>query len=356
MKLTTFSHILGQDHAIRSLRQAYLADRLPHGLIFAGPTGVGKATTAAALASLFLCDRPAAADPCGHCPACITFAGGNHPDCHVITKELIRVYDKTGKSKGVDLSIHVIRPELVETAARKSSMGRGKVFIIEQAELMNHATQNAILKTLEEPIGRTLIILLTHQPHALLPTIRSRCQLVPFLPLHRDLVLRELEKRRIQHADAVDAASFAEGSLGQALQWLQDGVITNARHLCEMLTRITPDALSDLPDWIKTAADQYAQKQLQRDELSSKDQATRQALALYLHLMSQVFRQRLHSATQPHELEHLCSAIDAIARAEQYLDSNVNTALIFQQLAVTLEKPLGDQSGASTTPRQSPVR
>src|SRR5437016_14251353 len=129
-------------------------------MIFAGPVGVGKATTAAALGALFLCESPRDMDACGKCESCRVFASGNHPDFHVITKELIRYHDKTGKSKGIDLSIHVIRPEVVEKAAMKPVMGRGKVFVIEQAELMNAPAQNALLKTLEEPQGRALIILL----------------------------------------------------------------------------------------------------------------------------------------------------------------------------------------------------
>ena len=70
------------------------------------------------------------------CGSCKLLATGTHPDFHVITKELIRYHDKTGKSKGIDLSINVIRPELIEPAGRKPQMGGGKVFIIEQAELM----------------------------------------------------------------------------------------------------------------------------------------------------------------------------------------------------------------------------
>src|SRR3954447_18317132 len=181
--MSTFDSIFGQDDAIDWLRRAYLADRLPHGLIFSGPVGVGKATTARALAKLFLCEQPRDDAPCGKCESCRVFDSGNHPDYHVVTKELIRYHDKTGKSKGIDLSINVVRPEIVEPAGRKAVMGRGKVFVIEQAELMNAQAQNALLKTLEEPAGRTVIVLLTDQPGALLPTIRSRCQVVRFAGL-----------------------------------------------------------------------------------------------------------------------------------------------------------------------------
>src|SRR5947209_8833539 len=202
MGLTNFKNIFGQETALDWLKRAYLADRLPHGLLFSGPVGVGKATTARALAGLFLCEQPKQDKPCGSCASCRVFDSGNHADYHVITKELIRYHDKTGKSKGIDLSIHVIRPEVVDKAAMKSVMGRGKVFVIEQAELMNAPAQNALLKTLEEPPGRALIILLTDQIGLLLPTIRSRCQAIRFASLDDATVLRELQKRGIAKGDA----------------------------------------------------------------------------------------------------------------------------------------------------------
>src|SRR5262249_45453779 len=91
-------------------------------------------------------------------------------------------------------------------------------------------------------------------------------------------------------------------------------------------------------DWFKKAADAYAEKQLERDKLASKDQATREALALYLKIASNHFRATLKESTNAEELESACAAIDAIARAENYLDSNVNVALTFQQLSAALER------------------
>src|SRR6185437_1169559 len=285
MSTPSLSDIFEQEPAITWLRQAYLADRLPHAMIFAGPVGVGKATTAKALAKLFLCEKPNKDEACGTCESCRTFDGGNHPDYHVITKELIRYYDKTGTSKAIDLSIKVIRPELVEKAGRKPVMGRGKVFIVEQAESMNAAAQNAMLKTLEEPAGRTLIVLLTDQPNSLLPTIRSRCQTVRFAYLDEKRVQKELVGRGLDPATAADAAALSRGSLGVALKWVEDGVIAPARELAGIIDQLfagrQPD---DLPGWFKNAADAYAAKQLERDELSSKDQATREGLTLYLLL------------------------------------------------------------------------
>ncbi len=332
------SEIFGQDDAIGWIRKALAADHLPHGLIFAGPVGVGKATTAAALGALFLCENPKNDQWCGKCESCRVMAAGNHPDFHVITKELIRYHDKTGKSKGIDLSIHVVRPELIEPAARKANMGRGKVFVVEQAELMNPQAQNALLKTLEEPAGRTLIILLTDQPNALLQTIRSRCQIVRFAALDQEVVRSELQKRGLNKTQATNAANYAEGSLGVALKWHEEGVVDAGNELVEMLQAIeSGKPATEIPAWFKKWADAYAEKQLERDELSSKDQATREGLGVYLRIASQYFRSQLARETDAEELERRCAAIDAIVRAENYLDANVNIPLIFQQLAIALE-------------------
>ncbi len=337
--MKTFADILAQDRAIDTLRRAFLADRLPHGLIFAGPTGVGKGTTALALAGLFLCEKPNGDRACEKCESCRAMAGGAHPDYHVIVKELIRYHDKTGKSKGSSLSIHVIRAELNAKAANKPLMGRGKVFIVEQAELMEAPAQNSMLKTLEEPAGRTLIILLTDQADSLLSTIRSRCQRVVFNALPDQVVAAALQRRGIGDTDARDAATFARGSIGLALKWIEDGVLPRAREVAATFDTIFQGGhADDLWGMFKKSADAYAEKQLERDELSSKDQATREALGLYLRIAAEHIRARLASDGEA-EIERAANIIEAIVRSEDYLDANVNMPLVFQQLAVSLERP-----------------
>src|SRR5688572_11447525 len=132
--MTTFEDILGQENAIETISRAYESERLPHGLLFAGPVGVGKATAARALATLFLCEKPKGDKPCGKCEGCRGMQADAHPDFHVVTRDLIRYHDKGGKSKGLTLSVEVIRLELLEKAARKSVVGVGKVFVVEEAE------------------------------------------------------------------------------------------------------------------------------------------------------------------------------------------------------------------------------
>ena len=335
--MTTLQDIFGQDDAFGRIVRAYEADRLPHGLIFAGPVGVGKATTARSLAALFLCERPKQSHACGACGSCVLMEAGTHPDFHVVYRQLVRLEKE--KSKAIDLSVDVIREYLVQPADRTPAMNRGKVFVVEEAELMNPQAQNALLKTLEEPAGRALIVLLTDQPHALLPTIRSRCQIIRFAALDEKTVQRELERRRVDQATAAEAARLAEGSLGVALKWIEDGVVAASRELLKQIDGLLSGrAAADLADWFKKAAEAYAEKQIERDKLSSKDQATREGLALYLKLAANRFRQRLTETIDPDELERACAAIDAIVRAENYLDSNVNIALTFQQLATALSR------------------
>src|SRR5204863_7508786 len=132
----------------------------------------------------------------------------SHPDYHVVYRQLGRIEKETVKAR--DLSIDVVRQYLIGPAGMKTAMNRGKVFLVEEAELMNPFAQNALLKTLEEPYGRTLTILLTDHPAALLPTIRSRCQTVRFAALPEAVVRRELEGRGIDRKLASDAARLAD--------------------------------------------------------------------------------------------------------------------------------------------------
>jgi hypothetical protein len=115
-------------------------------------------------------------------------------------------------------------------------------------------------------------------------------------------------------------------------------VVARSRELMKHIDAIVAgNAPAELQDWFKKAAEEYAGKQLERDDLASKDQATREGLGLYLRLAASRFRKRLGESDDPDELERSCAAIDAIVRAENYLDSNVNTQLTFQQLVVALE-------------------
>jgi DNA polymerase-3 subunit delta' len=313
-----FSDILGHADAIGFLRDALQAGRLPHGLLFAGPTGVGRFTLASALAGVFLDDSSTTIR---------RVREQAHPDFHVVTRQLVRLHDATGKSKAIALSAEVIRKELVEPANRKSIEGVGKVFVVKEAGTMNASAQNALLKTLEEPPGRTLIVLLTDRPESLLPTVRSRCQLVRLGELSREDALAVLERHDVPEAEADRAIAVAGNRPGLALRFLADGVVERATAMAERVET------GGLAEFLQAAADAQAAADLERDPLGSKEAMTRAGLGLYLGILADQARRRLR---EQDDLEAECDRIDAIARAERYLAANVNVGLVLRQLEQAL--------------------
>src|ERR1700691_5061246 len=109
--LPSLSDIFSQDCAVHLLRNAIREQRLPHALIFAGPAGVGKRTVADALAAIILCPHSSDGNACGHCESCRLMAAGNHPDFHLVYRQLIRLEKEESKAR--ELSAIVIRDYLI---------------------------------------------------------------------------------------------------------------------------------------------------------------------------------------------------------------------------------------------------
>jgi len=150
----------------QQLCQQIAAAKLPHALMFAGAKGIGKRHLAHIFAQLLLCLSPIEGASCGKCRGCLLNKTNNHPDLLVIEPE--------EGSKAI--KIDQVR-ELIEDLGKTAQQGGYKVVVLEPAEAMNTNAANALLKSLEEPAANTLLILVCHTPSAVLPTIRSRCQM-----------------------------------------------------------------------------------------------------------------------------------------------------------------------------------
>ncbi|MHC9246549.1 DNA polymerase III subunit delta' [Aeromonas jandaei] len=146
----------------QALSQTAAAGRLGHAWLLLGDPGLGKEQLAERLARLHLCQQPDRGEPCGHCHSCQLFDKGHHPDLGTISRE--------SKTIGVE----AIR-DICNRLQGSAQLGRGKVVIIPDAERMTESAANALLKTLEEPAGDSLLILIASQVSRLLPTILSRC-------------------------------------------------------------------------------------------------------------------------------------------------------------------------------------
>ena len=215
--MPTFADIRGQDRAVAVLRAALGKDRLHHALLFAGPSGVGKRTTALALASALNCDVDAApgGEGCGTCQVCTRIAEGLHPDVITLARE--------GAAQIVP--IETVRAQVIAAVGLPPHEARERVFLIDEANSLQPAAANALLKTLEEPPARTRFVLMTVAPDQLLPTIRSRCQRVGFAPLAAEArrAIGGAEAEPVVAAAQALIAAIAGGAPGAAIGLAQGG-------------------------------------------------------------------------------------------------------------------------------------
>lgn len=222
-----FGEIVGHQRQLQILRAALASKRLHHGYFFVGAEGVGKRTVALALAKAIHCSE-AKDDFCGRCVNCKRISDSNHPDVRLIEP-------LEGKK---EISIQQVR-ELERDLNYRSFSGGRKVAIIDPASLMNLASQNALLKTLEEPPEDSLIILIAANTGGLLPTVRSRCLRLAFAPLARREVAGFVQaKLAIAASEAEFLAAMSMGSIGAALNLDQEELVEKRRIWVGMLTSL----------------------------------------------------------------------------------------------------------------------
>lgn len=196
-----------QDQAVptRLLRNIITQGRIPNGLLFWGPEGVGKQYAALEFAKALSCQE-GAGDACDECLSCRKITNGNHPDVKIIgptsrSREILKA--------GIDF--------INDLASYRPFEANYRVIIIEEADRMRFEAQNHFLKTLEEPPSKTLFILMTASPRKLLPTIRSRCQQVRFGALQPETVKTLLSQHRAISPDIAEAiAAVSQGQMSRA--------------------------------------------------------------------------------------------------------------------------------------------
>jgi len=201
-----FEAIVGHRRQLEILRLALTSGRLHHAYLFVGPEGIGKRMLATALAQAVHCGTKVG-DFCGSCVNCTRITDGNHPD--------VRIIEPLAGKK--EISIQQVR-EFERELNYRSFTGKRKIIIVDPATLMNLASQNALLKTLEEPPQDSLIILIASSAGGLLPTLRSRCLRISFAPLERAEIARYLRTKQGVTGDEVEfLAAMSMGSIGAAL-------------------------------------------------------------------------------------------------------------------------------------------
>jgi DNA polymerase-3 subunit delta' len=344
------SEVVGQDRAIGVLTAALRAGRVHHAWVFHGPPGVGKFTTALAFAALLLDPTTQAtftgeiaADPDSQVQKLLR--AGTHPDLFVVNKEMA-VYasdEKVRKSKQISIAVDVIREFVLEPGllgpTLRNEAAAGKVFIIDEAELMRSESQNAVLKFLEEPPERVVIILVTSSEERLLPTIRSRCQRVFFGALHDAAMERWLERQSWDMSPEERAwlLKFAEGSPGVFALAREGGLYEWWTRLAPMLRNMETGVFAvELAPTMTELVKGWAEAWVDAHENASKEAANKAGADWMFRLLANYWRARLAKAAPLGKSGPYLAAIDAVRNAEPEMDSNVNIDFVMEKLSAEM--------------------
>lgn len=326
--LISFDAIQGQKKAKHLLATALAHDRTSHAYLFKGPTGVGKKMTARALAALLNCQGVQGMTVCGLCPSCKKFNSGNHPDFQLIEPE------------GAGIKIGQIRA-LQKNLAFPPFEAKTRVILLPDIHdtMRRPEVANALLKTLEEPPPDTMLILTGDEAGHILPTILSRCQVVPFTPLPLDDVAGLLGHDDRQHA--MTLAAIAEGSPGRARQQELHGFLERRKAIIETLSttgKHSPHLVSRVYGMAQQGAELKEDAEELLDLLTSwvRDLIVlRSDTPRDMHLINQDLPNLAETAGN-WSTAALMTCLDAIGTARQQLRRNCNRTLVFEVLFFAL--------------------
>ncbi len=361
----SFREIFCQDNAIELLQKAFNCNRAAHAYIFAGPEGVGKFRAACEWARLLLCHDPVIengfAEGCGRCRSCRLFEAGGHPDFNHIYKEL-REFTEDGKGKAppVDLPIDVVREFLIAKVSIKPSLSHRKVFIVDEAEKLNISSQNSLLKVLEEPPSYCCIVLICSRLDKLLPTTRSRSQIIRFGPVAEDKIIEILMETGLDKKRAQYFGRLAQGSLGTAGQWAglesaEANLFQTKNELVKSLADYKYAEALDLADELLDKGKKIAAVWADLDKATSNTDINRRALKTLIRMVISIFQdvmalklrqaKELVNFDQKEQVEKLALRFDPEQSAEKiafcyqmmsWIESSVNERLIFEHLLLSL--------------------
>lgn len=302
--------IIGHGDILRAFDHLIDADRLGHAYLFVGPEGVGKSTVASWVASRLLCGRQATHGEAGSCDVCAAIARGSHPDVLVLRGDDVR-------------SVERVR-EWASSLAQSSLFAGWKVGIVEGAEQMSEAGANACLKTIEEPTPKTVIFLTCPSRRSVLPTIASRCAIIPCARVPNTVLAKELRAHHQIAPEEVDAlVTLADGCPGRAIAYHADADLRerSAEHRAFARAAMT-ESYADRLRHVETFS---------RDLPSERARACEQTMGLV-----QAFRDVGRDAILPRSLTPQSIAwLRLLVRAPHYLHANVAPRLLLETIAMT---------------------
>jgi len=333
-----WSGIYGHDAIKEHLRRSLATGRVAHAYALVGPEGVGKRAVARLFAQALLCSGPEGGEPCGRCRACRQVEKGLHPDGHWI------------EPRDGTIGIDQVR-ELQRELALKPYEAERKTAVIDGADAMTTAAQNSLLKTLEEPAGHTVILLVASNPSALLPTVLSRCQVLRFQPLPPETVAAFLVDQGVSGEAARVAAALSGGSIARALAATSQDFLELRRRVASWV-----DALLDRSRSLRSVL-------LVGEELEKERERVEDFLNLFFVWLRDLLlvREGAEAAVANYDMlarlrqqasalrsEGLARALDEVERARTRLRANANFRLTVDVMLTNVQRSLAhDTSGGS---------
>ena len=319
-----FTDILGHARIVEVLRRSLSGGKTAHSYLFEGVPGSGRKKTALTLIQALFCTA-LPDDACGVCASCRKIDGGNHPDIHLISP----LPDKR------DISIDQLR-EMQHILSLRPYEAPRKACIIDPAERMSVGAANSLLKTLEEPPGNALIVLLTENAGMLLPTVRSRCQLIRFAPLSPEHVLTLLERSGMSPEAAALVAPMSGGSLQKALELDNEALVARREAVLSRVDQLTIQRIATVFD----AA----------EELSGNRDATLELLDMLLsfyrdavhlgagsaEIVNRSVRPAIESIAARRSFPRNLELLERIYETRRDVQRNANPKLALDQLFMTM--------------------
>lgn len=325
-----FNDILGHEQIKEHFRNAVQTGKISHAYILSGEAGMGCKSLANAFALELLCEK-GLPDPCMACHACKQVLSGNHPDLIYVTHE-----------KPASIGVDDIREQINDTIMVRPYSSYYKVYIVDEAEKMTVQAQNALLKTIEEPPSYAVILLLTTNQDAFLPTILSRCVQLKLKPL-RDEVVREylVQSLGVEESQAEIYAAFARGNLGKAIHLAESEefrVMYDA--LILMLKHLKDADISELLEYIRKLKEENLDirgcldfmQMWYRDVLMYK-------ITKDINLL--IFKDEfstIKAMSTVSGYDGLERILQAIEKARVRLDANVNMELVMELMFLTMKE------------------
>jgi DNA polymerase-3 subunit delta' len=312
------------------LQKLRISNQLPHAILFAGAEGLGKQELGQALVWSLLCKSPSeSGQPCGQCSGCNLLKAGNHPDYKVIEPE----------EEGKAIKIDAIR-EFIDQESITAHAGGYKPVLIRPADAMNQAAANSLLKTLEEPVSGTIMILISANPSRLPATIRSRCRLITV-----PVPLAEIANKWLESIiPDGDAESLLQSVAGSPLKAVQMAGQEKQELYQEMLNDFL-DVVAMKEDPVTTAG-RWVKQDIKETLLWMCgwviDMLRLQMISDPPNLINQEQKKRLHGAAMETNTKRLYQALSHIYDARSNIDATLNSQMMLERLLLALVKSRSD--------------